>query len=334
MLGINEKLRTPAQQHCRLWRWTLPAAGDHSGNNESASAQGFACRPASSRKPGAFAKAKVTRSFNPCSREQPELAEPLPSARRRDRAGGCSASRAFGSAAPFLGPDPARTDSSFCSFLPCISLSSFYIDVKRRTGLKNTAGFYKACYNRAAFHHTFLNDTWESQELCKTLTDSIYRHSCSGTINAIKSRPSGNRTDCHRDQMGIFPLCTRGVAQQTRLHYQLLRWFLPRVQLSVPAPEKLFLTSTANNFGLIRQAVRSLHTGSAFFISPIYSPGKNNKYVPAAEMLMQRVFYWNKTNPKQKSKLIKQINEPPSHNNPTPKFLLLGRTGLQIKLYD
>lgn len=56
--------------------------------------------------------------------------------------------------------------------------------------------------------------------------------------------------------------------------------------------------------------------------------------MPAAEILMQRVFYQNETNPKQKSQLVKQISEPPSHSDPTPGFLLLKRTGLQIKLCD
>lgn len=35
---------------------------------------------------------------------------------------------------------------------------SFYISVKMWTELKNVAGFYKDCYNTAAFYHSFLKN--------------------------------------------------------------------------------------------------------------------------------------------------------------------------------
>lgn len=101
----------------------------------------------------------------------------------------------------------------------------------------------------------------------------------------------------------------------------------------VPASEKLFLTSTSNKFRPLRQAREAL-TWTVHFLYPLSILQQK----PTNTCLLQKywcwIFYWNETNPKQKSQLTKQKNEPSSENNPTPKFVLLRRTGLQIKLCD
>lgn len=128
-----------------------------------------------------------------------------------------------------------------------------------------------------------------------SITDSIYGLSCPGTINTVKSVPEWNKKILPQSSAGDFPFVHTCyfTTDQAALSPPVVVFAL--CTALGPAPENLFLSSTANNFGPIRLAKRSLHTGNKFFyITCLFSREKNPKYVLAAEVLMQRVFYQNR----------------------------------------